>query len=53
MYQQVLDLYATSVDYNPKSSESMAFFKKVQNKLHYAVHGHTATEVTYDHAGAS
>ena len=37
MYRQVLDLYATSVDYNPKSSESIAFFKMVQNKLHYAV----------------
>ena len=36
MYRQVLDLYATSVDYNPKSSESIAFFKMVQNKLHYA-----------------
>ena len=37
MYRQVLNLYATSVDYNPKSSESIAFFKMVQNKLHYAV----------------
>ena len=43
MYRQVLDLYATSVDYNPKSSESIAFFKMVQNKLHYATHGHTAS----------
>lgn len=40
MYRQVLDLYATSVDYNPKSSESIAFFKMVQNKLHFAAHGH-------------
>ena len=47
MYRQVLDLYATSVDYDPKSSESMAFFKMVQNKLHYAAHGHTAAEVIY------
>ena len=39
MYRQVLDLYATSVDYNPKSSESISFFKMVQNKLHYAAHG--------------
>ena len=39
MYRQVLDLYATSVDYDPKSSESIAFFKMVQNKLHYAAHG--------------
>ena len=45
MYRQVLDLYATSVDYDPKSSESIAFFKMVQNKLHYAAHGHTAAEV--------
>ncbi len=37
MYRQVLDLYATSADYNPKSAESVAFFKMVQNKLHYAV----------------
>lgn len=45
MYRQVLDLYATSVDYDPKSAESVAFFKMVQNKLHYAAHGHTAAEV--------
>lgn len=53
MYRQVLDLYATSVDYNPKSSESIAFFKMVQNKLHYAAHGHTAAEVIYKRADAS
>ena len=52
MYRQVLDLYATSVDYDPKSSESVAFFKMVQNKLHYAAHGHTATEVIYERADA-
>lgn len=52
MYRQVLDLYATSVDYNPKSSESIAFFKMVQNKLHYAAHGHTAAEVIYERADA-
>lgn len=52
MYRQVLDLYATSVDYNPKSSESIAFFKMVQNKLHYAAHGHTAAEVIYERANA-
>lgn len=45
MYRQVLDLYATSVDYDPKSSESIAFFKMVQNKLHYAAHGHTAARL--------
>ena len=53
MYRQVLDLYATRVDYNPKSSESIAFFKMVQNKLHYAVHGHTAAEVIYERADAN
>ena len=52
MYRQVLDLYATSVDYDPKSSESIAFFKMVQNKLHYAAHGHTAAEVIYERADA-
>ena len=52
MYRQVLDLYATSIDYNPKSSESVAFFKMVQNKLHYAAHGHTAAEVIYERADA-
>jgi len=41
MYRQVLDLYATSADYNPKSNETIAFFKTVQNKLHYAAHGQT------------
>lgn len=53
MYRQVLDLYATSVDYNPKSAESVAFFKMVQNKLHYAAHGHTAAEVIYERVDAS
>lgn len=47
MYRQVLDLYATSADYNPKSNETIAFFKTVQNKLHYAAHGQTAAEVIY------
>lgn len=53
MYRQVLDLYATSVDYNPKSRESLAFFKMVQNKLHYAAHGHTAAEVIFERADAN
>lgn len=53
MYRQVLDLYATSVDYNPKSSETVAFFKMVQNKLHYAAHGHTAAEIVYERADAN
>ncbi|MBR5978651.1 MAG: virulence RhuM family protein [Verrucomicrobia bacterium] len=52
LYRQVLDLYATSVDYDPKSAESITFFKIVQNKLHYAAHGHTAAEVIYDRADA-
>ena len=52
MYRQVLDLYATSVDYDPRSAESIAFFKMVQNKLHYAAHGHTAAEVIYERADA-
>jgi hypothetical protein len=52
LYRQVLDLYATSVDYNPKSEESIRFFKIVQNKLHYAAHGHTAAEVIFDRADA-
>ncbi|MBR5433680.1 MAG: virulence RhuM family protein [Bacteroidales bacterium] len=52
LYRQVLDLYATSVDYNPKSEESVLFFKIVQNKLHYAAHGHTAAEVIYERANA-
>jgi len=50
LYRQVLDLYATSADYNPKSTESIAFFKMVQNKLHYATHGNTAAEVIYNRA---
>jgi len=52
LYRQVLDLYATSVDYNPQSEESIIFFKIVQNKLHYAAHGHTAAEVIYERADA-
>ena len=52
MYRQVLDLYATSMDYDPKSPESIRFFKIVQNKLHYAAHGHTAAEIIYERADA-
>ena len=52
MYRQVLDLYATSVDYNPHSEESVKFFKIVQNKLHYAAHGHTAAEVIFERANS-
>lgn len=47
MYRQVLDLYATATDYHPSGEESLKFFKMVQNKLHYAAHGHTASEVIY------
>lgn len=52
LYRQVLDLYATSVDYDPKANESVRFFKIVQNKLHYAAHGHTAAELIYERADA-
>lgn len=52
LYRQVLDLYATSVDYDPKSEEAVWFFKVVQNKLHFAAHGHTAAEVIYERADA-
>ncbi len=47
MYRQVLELYATATDYDPKSQESLTFFKIVQNKLHFAAHGNTASEVIY------
>lgn len=50
LYRQVLDLYATSVDYDPKSEETIKFFKIVQNKLHFAAHGQTASEVIYERA---
>ncbi len=48
----MLDLYATSVDYNPQADETIQFFKIVQNKLHYATHGHTAAELIYERADA-
>jgi len=51
-YRQVLDIYATSIDYNPKSEVSVAFFKKVQNKIYYAIHGHTASEIIFNRADA-
>ena len=50
LYRQVLDLYATAVDYDPKDEKTLEFFKIVQNKLHYATHGHTASEVIYERA---
>ena len=51
-YRQVLDIYSTSIDYNPKAEVSITFFKKVQNKIHYAVHGKTAAEVIFTRADA-
>lgn len=52
MYRQVLDLYATAVDYDPRSEISVEFFKIVQNKLHFAAHGNTAAEVIFNRADA-
>jgi hypothetical protein len=51
-YRQVLEIYATSSDYDPKAEVSVGFFKKVQNKIHYAVHGQTAAEVIFNRADA-
>ena len=51
-YRQVLEIYATSIDYDPKADISVEFFKKVQNKIHYAIHGQTAAEVIYTRADA-
>lgn len=53
LYRQVLDLYATSIDYNSQAEETVEFFKVVQNKLHYAAHGHTAAEVIASRADAA
>lgn len=52
LYRQVLDLYATAIDYDPKSDESIEFFKIVQNKLHFGAHGHTAAEVIWERVDA-
>lgn len=46
-YRQILDIYATSIDYSPKADETINFFKVVQNKMHFAAHGHTAAEIIY------
>ena len=51
-YRQVLDIYATSIDYDPRAEISIDFFKRVQNKIHYAVHGNTAAEVIFNRADA-
>lgn len=50
IFRQVLDLYSTSIDFQPNSEESILFYKIVQNKLHYAVHGHTAAELIFKRA---
>ena len=51
-YRQVMEIYATSIDYDSKAEISIAFFKKVQNKIHYVIHGQTAAEVIYTRADA-
>ena len=51
-YRQILEIYATSIDYDPKAEISIQFFQKVQNKIHYAIHGKTAAEVIYTRADA-
>ena len=52
LYRQILEIYATSIDYDPKASVSIEFFQKVQNKIHYAVHRHTAAELIVERADA-
>lgn len=52
LYRQVLEIYATSIDYDPRASVSQQFFQKVQNKIHYAIHGHTAAELIVARADA-
>ena len=51
-YRQILEIYATSIDYDPTAEISIQFFKKVQNKIHYAIHGETAAETIYHRAYA-
>lgn len=51
-YRQILEIYATSIDYDPTADVSIQFFRKVQNKIHYAIHGETAAEVIYHRADA-
>ena len=53
LYRQVLDLYATAIDYTPKAEETIRFFKIVQNKFHYATHGNTAAEIIYNRADSN
>jgi hypothetical protein len=52
-YQKITDIYALSYDYDPKSQETLLFFKMVQNKLHFAIHGHTAAEIIIERADAT
>ena len=52
LYRQILEIYATSIDYDPRAHVSQDFFKKVQNKIHYAIHGHTAAELIVERADA-
>ena len=53
VYLKIKDIFATSIDYDPKSIQAEVFFKTVQNKLHYSVHGHTAAELIAERADAS
>ena len=52
LYRQILEIYATSIDYDPRANISQYFFKKVQNKIHFAIHGHTAAELIVERADA-
>ena len=52
-WRKVLDIYATSIDYDPSADASQLFFKTVQNKMHWAAHGHTAAEIVHRRADAS
>ena len=52
-WRKILDIYATSMDYDPQAEESTLFFKQVQNKMHWAAHGHTAAELIYERADAA
>ena len=51
-YRKILEIYALSIDYDPRTEATMRFFKTVQNKMHYSVHGHTAAEIIYERADA-
>jgi hypothetical protein len=52
-YRQILDIYATSMDYSPDAPETLRFFKIVQNKMHFAAHGHTAAEIEFERADST